>query len=202
MQTEQSALVRGQSNLSFFGQWLVANLLGLLVGGMLAIPIGFGLGDVAIKSLGELAGGIVTSLLFGVILGGVLGGAQALALRDQIERPYRWAAASVIGGVLGFMLPLTLFFVSGTMETADDTVVAITLGFSYGLLVGIAQWFVLRERTPKAGWWIAISALAMVLAMVTVFNLDGEGREVLALSAGGLVLGIVSGAGMTWLLRE
>jgi hypothetical protein len=73
----------------------------------------------------------------------------------------------------------------------------------FGLVLGVAQWLVLRRRVPQAGWWIAITIAGWILAflLVGVAYLSGLYVEPFDMLADLLVPTIVTGIGMLWLLR-
>jgi CHASE2 domain-containing sensor protein len=58
-----------------------------------------------------------------------------------------------------------------------------------GLMVGAAQWLILRRSVALATWWAAISALCWVLAMA-------------GWPLGVIPAGAVSGAVMVWMLKH
>ena len=92
---------RKQIGWGFWLQWLLASVVGLVVGGFLSLPIGYGVGEGVEKALGRVAGYIVAGALFGVLWGGGLGIMQWFVLRTQIARAGWWALASAIAGAVG-----------------------------------------------------------------------------------------------------
>jgi hypothetical protein len=78
-----------------------------------------------------------------------------------------------------------------------------------GLVIGVAQWPVLRRRVRGAGWWIFISTLAwagnaiLVTALGrTLFGADDESMWRLISLIGGIMPGLVTATGMVWLLSR
>jgi hypothetical protein len=69
-------------------------------------------------------------------------------------------------------------------------------------VIGGGQWLAVRHQAKGFGWWIAVSTVAVGLALVVAFGLGEEGRELASAGAGGLVAGAVEGAGMAWLGRR
>jgi hypothetical protein len=66
-----------------------------------------------------------------------------------------WILATTISGAI-----------VGALEAAGFQLVA-TIFFT-GLLIGAAQWLVLRQYITKAFWWIAVSTLGWTLGLVLV----------------------------------
>jgi hypothetical protein len=46
---------------------------------------------------------------------------------------------------------------------------AAALGFVAGAILAVAQWGVLRQFVPQAGWWILANACAWALGMALIF---------------------------------
>ncbi len=53
-----------------------------------------------------------------------------------------------------------------------------------------------------ASWWLLVSVVGLGLGITVISFLGGEGREIVALTAGGLVTGVITGAGMVVMLRQ
>jgi hypothetical protein len=64
-----------------------------------------------------------------------------------------WTLATTIAGAI-----------VGALEASGFEFVA-TIFFT-GLLIGVAQWLVLRQYIPKAFWWIVVSTLGWTLGLV------------------------------------
>ncbi len=73
-----------QIDKSFWFQWLLATTAGVLAGGMLAIPIGFGTAEAVQDRLGETAAFVIAGILFGLLFGTGTGLAQWLVLRLRV----------------------------------------------------------------------------------------------------------------------
>lgn len=66
-----------------------------------------------------------------------------------------WILATTISGAI-----------AGALEASGFQLVA-TIFFT-GLLIGTAQWLVLRQYMPKAFWWIVVSTLGWTFGLVLV----------------------------------
>ena len=181
----------------FWGLWTLASAIGFIVGGMLALPIGYGLGEVVMDATNESAGFAVAGAFFGILVGGGLGIGQQLVLRSRVEWSRMWALASAAATTVVWAIAFPL------MASADEPASASTgaiIAILFGLALGVAQWLVLRKHVPGAGRWVAITLVSLALAIGLAFSLDGEGRELLAFGAAGLLAGALTGLGMAWLL--
>jgi hypothetical protein len=154
----------------------------------------------ALALLGEAIGIGGAQLIVGAGMGVGVGWLQARALRGLLPAVAPWFWSAVIG--------LTLPFLVVDIATAAGwslpywLYVTITAG---GLLVGCAQWLILRRHFKDAPWWIAASsagwglaggAAAIADALMKSRQIRGIGGLLayLALIAvGGLVLGVVTG---------
>jgi hypothetical protein len=98
----------------------------------------------------------------------------------------RWIASFLgfpIGGYIAFL----------TLGSIDDPAAAAVGGAIAGLIIGAAQWLVLRSHGIGTGW-IAGTSLAMAAASAGAAALTGSGTEVQDLAVSGLVVGAAVGA--------
>jgi hypothetical protein len=148
-----------------------------------------------------LVGGLNNPLqgaLGGAIVGLVVGAAQMLALRGRLNMNYVWIIATAIGMALGVGISTALV---GADSTLSATLLRAPLA---GLLVGIAQAWVLRQHTRLALLWVIALTLLFLLAwyvtaQVITTNL-GIGFIIFGAS-GALVFQVLSGAVLWGLLR-
>jgi len=152
----------------------------------------------------------------GVALVGLL---QWLVLRNA--RPQlrwtSWVLATVLGQVAAtfavgaiVVAPLLLGALQGVVSRMGgpglQLASKLAAGAVLGVVVGLAQWLVLRRHVRTAGWWIvaAASANAIAAVMPPVSTLDTDLGTSAALIADrlfyGLVVGSVTGAALAWLL--
>jgi hypothetical protein len=159
----------------FWFLWFFATLTGLLVHWALLQVSG---AEAEIVSLLETwIGSEGTNLrilefssyaLLGLIEGLILGSFQWMVLRRRIRGALAWIPATS----LGMMLGLVAFWGSFVVITGDQlpqgnpTEWAFEFGLLrsglIGLVLGIAQWIVLRRQFPGHGWWIPTVLTAMV----------------------------------------
>jgi len=87
----------------------------------------------------------------GAVIGTFVGIGQALLLRGRIGGAVAWVVATIVSFGIGKALGQ---LVGGPLDTPLSYAV---VGAFIGSFVGAAQWFVLRSRVPRAGWWIVAS---------------------------------------------
>ncbi len=151
---------------------------------------------------GPLFGGLVEGTLLGV--------AQAAVLRRHVgDFPViAWCAATAIVATVGWG-STSAFQAGGTGGTEPPMVLVLVgaagLGAGMGLVMGAAQWLVLRRVFTRAWTWIPASVVGWGLGMVPAFWVatlpeTGAGLgERLALGAiGGLLMGLAVGAVTGW----
>jgi hypothetical protein len=161
--------------------------------------------------LGFPIGGLIASLVLGrmdnpleaVIGGGIagvfIGLAQWLALRQRLPVDWRWIALTAGGLGVGVGISAALFGVATTLE-------AVMLRAPLtGLLLGLAQWFLLRGQVLGAWAWIpAVTFLYVaawfITAQVIGTSLD-QGFYVFGAS-GAVTFQLLTGLVMGWLIRS
>jgi hypothetical protein len=165
--------------------WLIA-FLGFPLGGLAATLL---LGQVDT----ELEG-----LLGGLIAGGVIGTVQLWALRPLLSIDWRWIVATAAG--LGAGVGLSVLIVGG--ETTQDAFLMrapIT-----GLVLSIAQWWLLKDHLQRAFWWIPALIIIYTLAWFVTAQVIGTSLEmgfVVFGASGALVYQVFTG-GLLWRLLQ
>jgi hypothetical protein len=158
------------------GWWLLANLLGFV--------LGIGLS----QFVNEITGEIVSFLTFGMVLG--LG--QWLVLRNLVQNSKSWILATVLGATLGLAITNviqralvggSLYFMGGSLGLA-----------ALGLVLGVSQWWVLRQHLSKAGWWIIIYAASWFVGGSIAWAMGLRLFEYIKIIADYAVLGLIVGA--------
>ena len=166
-------------------QWVVANIAGWL--------IGFALCE-ALQSF------VSTVLVDGLVIGSAVGIAQWLVLRRYVSPVGWWVALSIVGyGVGKAMAEATL---PGTTTLPGY---ALT-GAIVGVVVGLAQWVVLRRSLSSAGWWVPATSLAWVVGWcaIGVAEHASDWPTLAVYVVGGIgaaVAGLITAMTLIWLLR-
>jgi hypothetical protein len=161
----------GRPVLRLWLRWMMANSLAVgaafvLVALALLSPIGYALLD----------SGYVFLLCAASL---VVAAAQCLVLRPYGLPIRQWVAVTVVGILLGALLPLLLMvFANGFDGSLDGierqarsgTVVGTIIAFYLtpvltGVGCGIVQAFILRSAVGRFGWWIPATLIASLLAV-------------------------------------
>jgi hypothetical protein len=151
-----------------------------------------------------LARGRLSETAAALVFGLVSGLAQWLAVRKLFRPAGWWLAANGLGIPLGFAASNALqrlLLWSG--PSLLDQVIGIGIP---GILVGMAQWLVLRRHFRKAGWWVPLSTagwllggwLTWVIQLQLPAFIDLCTRYALV----GLVVGTGTGLGLMLLRRS
>jgi hypothetical protein len=153
-----------QDSSRFWFEWTLATFVGYTVG----LPF------VTFISLSIPYGGnppLLIGFIGGAELGAAIGLAQWLWLCRHLGVTWFWIVASIIGGALGMAPGM---FISETV--AASTVAAYRLPFGgmwqylpmavlFGLGLGSAQWWRLRQYSRCAGWWIVVNWIGWTVGM-------------------------------------
>lgn len=176
----QSATQPIQTRRSFCFQWLYLTLLGFLAS-LFWIEIG------ERPDMG---------MIQGIIGGTMIGCSQWLVLRRHIPDAWWWIIASILGwgvmgvssfGVIGWFAPRTLQFFPRLVYGIID-------GATLGLILGMAQWWVLRQYVTPAWVWIFTNLLYWSISLSVGWTIGGILRRLTH-----LFLGEVIGLGVTWM---
>lgn len=158
---------------------------------------------------------VQTALLLaaGCAEGYILGLAQARVLRRVVPGTRHWPTATALGAGIAWVCGLVIAELwSDTVlplpATAGVTVVLAVTGL---MSIGTAQWWLLRGRLAKAGWWITgtaaawVAGLAVFLAVSTPLWHEGQPTGVVVLigmfaaTLMAAAMAAVTGAVLRWL---
>ena len=185
-------------------RWTLACTIGLIPAA-LGMPLIFSAGE-----LPPLVR-ILALALLGAVEGLTLGWAQAIVLHHDgiIKRRDLWVAATTAGSCVAWaIVGVTTARQTGVLP-AEMTPVALVFCGGHGVLVGLAQWAVLRRDLPDASPWAAACGLAwMAGERLTYAGLvavaAGAAASTLALTRliMGLMIGAITGLGLVILTEE
>ena len=213
------------------GAWVVTSTIGWTVG----LALGSATSNTIAFTFHENVGLELWWLgVSGAMAGASVGLMQWLILRRQLSRAGWWVLASIVGGAVGFSLagrfplnPTVGFGPIGPVGRLHGDVTAVAvLGIQIGAPLGIVQWFVLRQRFFRAGWWLLANivgfaagfaagsvtdpvvvplmvAIGMALGPmpISAFIIGAVGSGGLGLVVG-LVIGAITGMMLAWLWRR
>ena len=209
-----------------FRDWIAANALGEVLGLGVAALIAIAVAQAhTLPPAEEILVVTAAFLAIGAYEGAIVGAAQWLVLRRLLPslRAKSWITATVTGAVVAWILgriPSALAdweSVSGGVGQPAPSLwmivgLSAAAGAALGVILGAAQWFVLREHVRGARMWIAANALAWAAGMPLIFLAAGlPAPHTSALAIGALVLitvgvtgavvGAIEGAFLRLLLR-
>lgn len=174
------------------GIWLRATWYGWLLG----VPL-----IILLALAGEAVGIGGSQVLVGLGMGIGIGLMQGRAIRPLFPRPAAWSISTMAGLSLPFLVTDLSPLVG--RELPYSLPVAVATG---GLLIGVSQAVLLRGHVRAPAWWILASVAGWGLAAgmagvadasLRAHSIRGVGGALLylgAVAAGGLVLGLVTGA--------
>jgi hypothetical protein len=169
----------------FWGAWGLA-FLGFPLGGLAALGLVGGVESVLDGAIG------------GAACGAVLGAVQWLVLRRRLSLSRNWIVATSLGMAGGLALTLALF---GT-TTAGSAL--LLRGVTTGLLIGLAQWLVLRGSIPRAWVWVPTVAAGWALGwpVSSAIGLGLTPNFAVFGASGALAFQVLTGLVLAWLLTR
>ena len=203
---------------ALFLGWVAACIAGAFAG--LALVGGLGAILMVVAAIAPVAVGLLTAatiLLAGAVQGAVMGFAQSLVLAHAIPSMPRstWIRATVIGAVAAWVLALALSGFSTTGEPVSPALMAIAMlvtGTVLGLVLGYAQWRVLRAHLRGAGWWMVANAIGWAAGLAVAYRAAQhilEGGELIGVATasavsgtGGPFVGVATGLALVALLAR
>jgi len=168
----------------FYGRWIIATTIGFTVGAVLsaiAPPIFIHIGDVRLS--------MNLSVIFtALIIGASIGFLQWDVLRYELYPVHQWILATIAGWVIGSCTTLLL------AEFIGAGVGIITTG----LLIGVAQWLVIRKRVNHSIVWILATTTSWIISIAIMWIMTlavgaDVGALVAILPAGGCLGSIING---------
>ncbi len=200
MNISQTQHMRTSSLAVLWLVWLAATSVGMIVGGLVAFPLGWSIGETAEQALGQVPALLVVGLVMGGVLFGLVAAAQAVVLRGRVPAAGRWILVSAVAGAVG--IAVILAALNDNERAWSNTLLPMTAFTLLGVWLGAAQWLVLRRHVARAAWWVLVSAASLGLTLAVLFGISAEGRELVSLLLSGVIYGAITGAGMAWLLRD
>jgi len=139
--------------------------------------------------------GIWARLCKGLIWGGVIGGMQWPIVRAIGVHPIRLIVASAVGFAMGYILGQTIqgiVTVNWNLSLTGYWSAVIT----FGLFLGLPQWWIFRRHMQRASLWILFSVLGWIMTGMAWINFHGASGE------DSILYGIVTGLGLVWLMHS
>ena len=181
--------------LGFSLLWMLGTLIGLMVG--LAFMFA-GVGAAINNASPTAFGGI-----FGSVLGLACGFAQWLILRKRLENIVVWIVATFLGWGIFWSLNMAGLFGEGN-GVAGKVLEGLEHGALFGLLLGVFQWLIIRNKLRSAGWWVLVNVVSWSLGAAIGDGVKAtlEINAPLEIILGLLVATILAAFSMAWLIRN
>jgi hypothetical protein len=141
-------------------------------------------------------------LAVGLCIGAAVGYSQWNVLKKYFPVNSFWGLACTIG--IGIpVMAVSLFEDAGTRIPYlwnSEFLSALAVGIVGGMITGLLQIHLLMPYTKKAGWWVVISTVGWGLCSLAQ-RISGTDLWFLCLLAGGIILGVVTYAGLSWIIK-
>ena len=169
--------------------WLIGILLSTA-----AMVLGYDLGGEIASLLGGEPG-IWARMCKGLVWGLVISGLQWPIVRAVGVPPVRFCVAGAVGLAVGYPFGQTIQAIMvhhWSLHWWGYWSAAAT----FGLSLGVPQWWIFRRRMKRASLWILFSVTGWILTGVAWINLGG------ASGVDSVMYGIVTGLGLVWLVQS
>lgn len=182
----------------FWLEWMGMNVAAIVVYLVVMIPVGAAFAALGPAYPDEPRVPLllqITVSLSAILLGLTLGMAQWLVLRKHLKHIGGWVLATTIGYATPFIAPPLLQAIEPGWPIG-----MLILGLT-GLVLGVLQWLVLRNRIANAGWWIPISVggWSLAFALTGIAYLTSLYVEPFDMFAAAFVPIAVAGVGLAWM---
>ncbi|MDE5102551.1 MAG: hypothetical protein O4807_06055, partial [Trichodesmium sp. St19_bin2] len=181
----------------FWFQWVLANSVGGVVGLFVGVLVGGRVDNIMVSF--RLA-------VFSTIFGTVVGSFQWWVLRKRLPQARWWVLATALASAIGFLIAMA---VSNAVSVfVSDAVIIYTVSYSLiGLVIGSAQWLVLRKQLSQSHWWILANILGIAATLFAIvyssrFELGLLKTFISFLSVFGIIYGGITEFALVWLLRQ
>lgn len=190
-------------------RWTLFTALGLAAGLTAGVLVGI--------PLNSFLNAMIVTALVVCVVGGVLGAFQAAGLRPLLGRRLWWIAATMVGTGVGLAIGVVTVEEVGTAITGVRPRVAflspamravsfVTLGFIAGIVLGVAQWLVLRAQRSAIRHWVVVCGAALGIAFsLASLLLDATGIQfasVIGRISFVILAGVMFGGLTSWPLRS
>jgi hypothetical protein len=149
----------------------------------------------------------IARVLVPILSGILLGAAQWLVLRGYVTNSQDWIINQIGGWVVGYALGLFV------VQALSKTSVGLLVGFiSFGIIVALFQWPVLRREVPHLASWVAANVLAWTLGAYLSLLAGGiffQGTTpnlitsvLVSVGITGLVAGAITAVALIWIVRQ
>lgn len=181
-------------NWAFWIQWILANGSGWIVGMSLTVFIG---------SLVEMfTDGLLTILAWGVVatIAGLSMGINQWLVLSLYTMPLQknWLRLWVVVTTLAWVPSLVIVVGLGVGEKLNFA----SSGAIIGMMMGIAQWFVIRRLVKRAEWWAIANTIGWTAGLALVDLLELFSWQVTGYLLAGLVSGSITGLFLLWLITQ
>jgi hypothetical protein len=176
--------------ISRLAPWLLPVLLS--AAGMF---LGYEWGSVTAGLLGGEPG-IWARLGKGFIWGLLIAGLQWPIIRSVGVLPVWFLVASSVSFAIGYPLGQTIQAIMVIHWSSHWMWGYGSALATFGLFLGLPQWWILRQHLQRAGFWILCSVIGWILTGVAWINFGANS------GVDALVYGVVTGLGLVWLAHS
>ncbi len=187
-----------RSGWGLWPRWVLANAMA----GSIASFAGYYLNVVTASSGGP---GLIVIALAISLTWAVVGIAQWLVLRNQIQKARAWILADIVGGLAGTILGWWISTGWGGLFTDTPNPALLSIGVIGGVaggVLGLVQWRILRDRITNGRLWLLASAGSGVAGWIVGWGVSDRLGFFTASAAGWAAGAAITGFALMMLLPD
>lgn len=177
-------------------QWIVAFVIGELVGFIPPAVVGAGLAAAGVPDVPF----VLSLTVAGSLEGAVLGTAQAHVLHRHLPRlsTVKWITATAAAAAFAWLVGMSIGSLLGSRNAPPVWLIVLLAGAALVALLGMGfgQWLVLRAVVTRSKGWIPVTALAWLIGVtipVVAISLVPNGWPMAAHAAIGVLSAVAMG---------
>lgn len=179
-------------NWKFALAWAIATATGVFLGGFIGLYAGFTAASIADQAT-QPGSTTTIQLIVAVGVGFAIAAAITGAIQQQLlKRTFAQAQSWMLFTLLGTSLTAVAIHLTSTISGVPTDPGGANGGICIGLGVGLAQWFLLKQYSSRAIWWIPTHAIAGGVSLAMISGLAPLAP---------IPYGILTAGVITWILQ-
>jgi uncharacterized membrane-anchored protein len=188
-----SKVTHKQTTHGFWLWWLLATLIGIAVG-MVIVFLG-------LSALLNNSSQVVYGVVIGGVFGTTVGMSQWVVLRRYFDRVGWWILLTIVGWVVFWVLNIMNLLVPAKRIAFIPDLLNLAI---LGIILGVLQWLLLRQKIQSAGWWVLANIVGTILGSLfaDAINTALQSDSPIDFLTSSIIWAIITGVSMMWLIKQ